>query len=145
MMGLDQVGEKVRQVGPQVLRERDLQWPMEHEIVMGTVDQGYVGVLYRAGWVSGPDGVYLRLVLYRMLWPPGRVGRNGSVGKDPCWIKSRLLKSVKDLIQSSSVAANLHPDCNLLQEPKTNNSMQYPWYEKMAPRTSPVVCLWWVW
>ena len=143
MMGLDQVGEKVRQVGPQVLRERDLQWPMEHEIVMGTVDQGYVGVLYRAGWVSGPDGVYLRLVLYRMLWPPGRVGRNGSVGKDPCWIKSRLLRSVKDLIQSSSVAAlwsNLHPDWNLLQEPKTNNSRQYSSYvEKMALRTSLVV------
>ena len=100
----------------------------------------------RAGWVSGPFdltvGVYVRLLLYELLWPAGGVCRNGGGGKDPCWSKSRLLKSVKDLIQSSSVAAlwsNLHPDCNLLQEPKTNNSLQYPRYvEKMALRTSPI-------
>ena len=150
MTKLDQVGEKRWQADPQVLRERDLQWPMVHAIVIDMVDQWYVGVLKnsgdRTGRASGSFGltvgVYVRLLLYGLLWPAGAVGRNGGVGKDPCWSKSRLLKSVKDLIQSSSVAAlwsNLHPDCNSLQEPKIRNSLQYPRYvEKMALRTLPI-------
>ena len=113
-------------------------WPV---VCRSTVNPGD-----RTGWVSGPFGltvgVYVRLLLYGLLWPAGVVGRNGGVGKDPCRSKSRLLKSVKDLIQSSSVAAlssNLHPDCNLLQEPKTNNSQQYPRYvEKIALPKSPI-------
>ena len=45
MVELDQVEEKRRQAGPQVLRERGLQRPKVHEIVIDLVDQWYVGVL----------------------------------------------------------------------------------------------------
>ena len=45
MTELDQVGEKRRQAGPQVLRERGLQLPMVHAIVIDMVDQWYVRVL----------------------------------------------------------------------------------------------------